>query len=99
MAMVNLDIRDDDSMTMPSEYSNAPCLYLTAAQCAALGISEPPRAGTKLMLRAQCEVVSTTESNDGDEDDPDIRVTLEIEAAELSTTPAEGATEKLYGKS
>lgn len=85
MTLVNLNIADDDSpQTYDADrYCQAPHIYLTAAQVKALGITEPPRAGTHLALRALVCVESATESIDGDADDPDVRLTLCVEYAEL----------------
>jgi hypothetical protein len=93
MALVSLNVADDDQGPFQRDPNdNAPRLCLTAAQCAALGITTPPRAGTYLMLTAQCCVASVTEFEDGDDDDPDIMVTLCLEAAEISGSPSSNAS-------
>lgn len=101
MALVDLNIADDDDSTTVADgdrYCQAPHIYLTAAQVKALGITEPPRAGTRLSLRAVVCVESSTESLDGDEDDPDIRLTLCMEYAELGSAEApKDASTELYG--
>lgn len=100
MALVNLDIADDDSgpVSPGDAISQAPCIYLTAAQVKALGITEPPRAGTRLSLQGQCIVESATESIDGDMDDPDVRLTLVLEYAELGAAQGQSDPGKaLYG--
>ena len=100
MALVNLDVADDDSGPMSSDngISQAPCIYLTAAQVKALGITEPPRAGTRLNLQGQCIVESATESIDGDMDDPDVRLTLVLEYAQLDAAGGSSDPGKaLYG--
>lgn len=101
MALVDMNIKDDDSPSYAgpdSEYCQAPHIYLSAAQVKALGITEPPRAGTKLTLRAVACVDSTTESIDGDADDPDVRLTLCLEYVELGAlqAPTDAGT-GLYG--
>ncbi len=102
MALVDLNVHDaDDCCNAPGGHtiSQAPCIYLTAAQVKALGITEPPRAGTKLMLQGQCIVESVTELIDGDMDDPDVRMTLVLEHAELTSTGTSDAAASLglYG--
>lgn len=100
MSLVNLDIADDDSGPYPTSdaVSQAPCIYLTAAQVKALGITEPPRAGARLSLQGQCIVESATESIDGDMDDPDVRLTLVLEYAEVGAADAQRDPGKaLYG--
>ena len=102
MALVNLDVADDDSGSgaYPSDHavSQAPCIYLTAAQVKALGITEPPRAGTRMSIQGQCIVESATESIDGDMDDPDVRLSLILEYAELGSADAQrDPGQALYG--
>ncbi len=102
MALVNLDVADDDSGSGAypgdSAVSQAPCIYLTAAQVKALGITEPPRAGTRMSIQGQCIVESATESIDGDMDDPDVRLSLILEYAELGSADAQRDPGKaLYG--
>lgn len=98
MALVDLNIADDDSMGEPNSISQAPCLYLTAAQAAALGITTPPRAGTAMNMAAQVMVERVSESIDGDMDDPDISLTLIVTHAELGAVSAErDAGTAVYG--
>lgn len=100
MALVNLDIADDDEGQYPSGngISQAPCIYLTAAQVKALGITEPPRAGARLSLQGQCIVESATESIDGDMDDPDVCLRLVLEYAQLGAPEGQSDPGKaLYG--
>ncbi len=101
MALVDLNIADDDAMSYaePHAVSQAPCIYLTAAQVKALGITTPPRAGTKMALRGSVFVEKTVESIDGDMDDPDIALTLCLEYAELGQTEVSSeAGDVLYGQ-
>ena len=84
MALIDMNIRDDDVAQTPSDISNAPCVYLSNAQCAALGITAPPRAGTKIHITAVATVESVTESVDDDADDPDVRMTLCLDYMELA---------------
>lgn len=99
MPMVDMNVYGDESTyPAPHEPSAAPCVYLNEAQCKALGITQPLRAGTTIMVHAQAMVESVTESTDGDEDDPDVRMTLclthmELHSAEAPKDPASG----LYG--
>lgn len=96
MALVDMNIRDDDgpSPSAVGDYNQSPCIYLTDAQCKALGINTPPRAGTKVHLQALCTVESVTESVDDDADDPDVRMTLCLDYIELS---APTQSKPLYG--
>lgn len=100
MVLIDLNVHDEDDCCGPSSHSisQAPCIYLSAAQAKALGITEPPRAGTKLMLQGQCIVESVTELIDGDMDDPDVRMTLVLEYAELSGVASAQPDIGLYGK-
>lgn len=92
MALIDMNIAPDyDS---PSTYNNCPTIYLTEEQCEALGIKQPPAAGTKLTLTAIAKVASVTASDDGDEASeggPDVRMTLEISAMEIGAASAGGS--------
>ena len=97
MALVSMDVVDDDSAT-PSDYDPCPHIYLNSAQVAALGITTPPRAGTQFTLTAVVEVASVTEVSDDDADDgkgQDITLTLDVEYAEISPSP-KGKAAQLY---
>jgi len=98
MALASLNVKDDDNGMVQSDPNDyAPRIYLTAAQSKALGITTPPRAGTEMLLTAKCSVCSTTEFNDGDDDDPDIMVTLCMEYAEISGMSQPDGGKSLYG--
>lgn len=92
MALTDMNVAPDyDS---PSTYSNCPTIYLSEEQCEALGIKTPPAAGTKMSMSAIVKVCSVTASDDGDEageGGPDVRITLEISAMEL-TSATSGAS-------
>ena len=94
MALIDMNVRSDDYASVaPSDYNESPCVYLTDAQCKALGITSPPRAGTVVMISAMAEVQSVTESVDDDDDDPDVRMTLCLTHMELQ---APNASTNLY---
>lgn len=98
MAMVDLNIADDDTPSYEGQITQAPCLYLTAAQAKALGITEPPRAGVIMSMTAQVMVERVSESIDGDMDDPDITLTLCVTHAELGAPAASReAASAIYG--
>ncbi len=86
MAMTDMNVAPDyDS---PITMGNCPRLYLSEAQCEALGITTPPAAGMKMSMSAIVKVVSVTSSDDGDEAEeggPDVCLTLEVSAMELGT--------------
>lgn len=96
MALVSMNVVDDDndSTTGPeSAYDPSPCVYLTSAQVAALGITVSPGAGTTVKITAIAVVQSVTEYVDGDAD-KDISLSLKITDMELGPTTTSSA--KLY---
>jgi hypothetical protein len=96
MAMVSMNVKDDDQGAIaPGGYDPCPCIYLNAAQCKALGISTPPRAGMQMTLTAVVEVESVTETDDDDADDADITLRLSMEYAQLGPAPS-GSKANLY---
>lgn len=96
MALVSMNVQDDDDSCAcgpSSTYDPSPCVYLTSAQCEALGITVSPGAGTTLKITAIAVVQSVTESA-YDGDDKDISLSLKITDMELGAVAASAA--KLY---
>lgn len=92
MALIDMNIRDDDSVGSLGDYNESPCIYLTDEQCKALGITSPPAAGTAMMITARAVAQSVTQSVDGDKDDPDIRMSLQLTHMEISGSPSSGGS-------
>lgn len=96
MALVSMNVQDDSPSACcgsDSTYDPSPCVYLTSAQCEALGITVSPGAGTTVKITAIAVVQSVTESA-YDGDDKDISLSLKITDMELGSTSASSA--KLY---
>lgn len=98
MALVSMNVKDADSdggccACDVGDYDPSPCLYLTSAQCEALGITVSPGAGTTVKITAIAIVQSVTESA-YDGKDKDISVSLKITDMELGSTSTSAA--KLY---
>ena len=92
MSLTDMNVRDDDSVSPVGDYNECPCIYLTDAQCKALGITTQPPAGTAMMLTARAVAQSVTASVDGDADDPDVRMTLQLTHIEITGAPSSGAS-------
>ena len=92
MALTDMNIRDDDSLGSSSDYNESPRIYLTSAQCKALGITSPPAAGTAMTITARAVAQSVTQSVDGDKDDPDVRMGLQLTHMEISAAPSTGGS-------
>ena len=96
MALVSM--KTDDGMgeaIEPSPYGYGLCLHLNDDQCEALGIKQPPAAGSVVMLAARAFVKEATASaeEDGDDKGPDVRLTLQITDMEVKQ-PAAGFFDK-----
>lgn len=90
-----MNVKDDDDGgccdCSPSDYDPSPCIYLTDAQVAALGITTSPGAGTKLKITALAIVQSVTESAyEGDE--KEISLSLKITDMEFGAVSSSGAS-------
>ena len=86
MALTDMNIKPE--YDTPGGVNSCPTIYLSEEQCEALGIKSPPAAGTKMSMSAIVKFVSVTSSDDGDEageGGPDIRMTLEVCAMELTS--------------
>jgi hypothetical protein len=97
MALVSMNVKSDD-YAPSSDYDASPCLYLSDEQCKALGITVPPAAGTRVAIQGVAMVQSATQSIDGDDDDPDVRLTLQVtHLAVEGVAEAKNAGTMLYG--
>jgi hypothetical protein len=95
MGLVSMNVKDDDDggccACSPSDYDPSPCVYLTGAQVAALGLTASPGAGTTVKITAVAIVQSVTESAyDGDE--KEISLSLKITDMELGSAGSGGAS-------
>ena len=92
--MVNMGIDDGVERYTPNPYGYGLCLELTAGQCEALGITQPPSAGTRMAIRAMCYVAKATQSveDDGDDAGPDVSLCLQITDMELGTPSSNDAS-------
>lgn len=97
MALVSMNVQDDDDTASDSgpesTYDPSPCVYLTSAQCEALGITVSPGAGTTVKITAIAVVQSVTESA-YDGEDKDISLSLKITDMELGAVGV--SSTKLY---
>ena len=86
--MTPLDTGGEDS----SVYDGCPCFSLSPEQCEALGIKDDIKAGQKIGLTAIAMVMNKTESvdTDGDDDGPEVYVTLKITDLEVGGTKSPG---------
>ena len=103
--MVNMNIKSDgDACCAPSgDYNNSPTIYLTDAQCEALGITTAPAPGTVYVLkvravatRVTAEVEETGETKSEGEG-PDISLTLQLTDMEIVTGGGKDTASLLYG--
>lgn len=97
MSLVSMNVQDDDSSCAcgpSSSYDPSPCIYLSSAQCEALGITASPGAGTTVRITAIAVVQSVTEYAQDADGDKDINLSLKITDMELGSTSPSAA--KLY---
>ena len=107
MALVNMAIADE----APESYEDNPygyglCIRLNPNQSAALGISTPPPAGTKMMIHAMAVATRVTEEADLEEGggSAEKEVYLELQITDMqidapgNTSAKEDAATMLYGE-
>lgn len=104
--MVNMNIKSNDSGCCgSSDYNASPTVWLSEEQCAALGITTAPAAGTAYMLKVRAVATTVTtevESNSegGEGGAPDIRLTLQLTDMEIVAGAGEPSIATvLYGGS
>ena len=99
MALVSMNVDDHDGdEAAPDGYDQSPRIYLSGAQCEALGITTPPRAGAVFVIHAQAEVTSSTERKEDGEDEPDVNLCLKLTHMEVAgQTTGEPSATLLYG--
>lgn len=101
--MANMNIKSDRSdCCVPSDYDNSPTIYLTDAQCEALGITTAPAPGTVYMLKV-CAVATRVTAEECDEgktegNAPDISLTLKLTDIEIGQGGGKDAASMLYGE-
>ena len=80
------------------EYSYGCCIQITEAELSKMGWTDPPKAGDTVKIEALCFVRTVNTSADGDEDDPDTCVNLQITDMDMKVSkPRKSAAEVLYG--
>ena len=84
---------------LADDYGYGLCINLGKEQCAALGISSLPEPGTVVMLQARAVVTRTSIVNDGDNDDPEHNLSLQITDLDLGDAPKSAGelASALYG--
>jgi hypothetical protein len=100
MALVSMDVKDDDdySSVPDNPYGYGLVISLNDAQCAALGITTPPVAGTVVGIEARCIICSVTQEAEPGEDVPEIRMRLQITDLGIGgAQPGRTAADALYG--
>ena len=91
MSLTSMNVQSDDCCRPSGEYDASPCVYLTEEQCEALGLTQPPAAGTTVMVSARAVFQSVTQRAEGD-DGPTICATLKLTDMELGAVGAGGAS-------
>lgn len=105
MALVSMKTNENDnivSSTSDNPYGYGLTINLNDDQCAALGVTEPIKAGTKMQIVAAAFVTRASESvdTDGDGDPGGNEVTLCLQITDMELTQGEAskpATSILYG--
>jgi len=100
MALVSMAVKDDDDYSsMPDNpYGYGLVISLNDAQCAALGITTPPQAGTVVAIEARCIVSSVTQEVEPGEDMPEVCMRLQITDMGLGGVQSDkSAASALYG--
>ena len=95
------DLAQDMIQVEPEGYPELPyglCIQLTEAELSKMGWAEPPKAGDTVKISALAFVRTVNTSADGDEDDPDTCVHMQITDMEMTTAKArKTAAQTLYG--
>ena len=100
--MKSLDIDGSgEAVAAPSSYDCCPRIYLSRAQCKALGfdMGNLPKPGTEVMATIKCVIASVSASVDMDEKDktkPSVSVDLSVREMELADS-GKSAASVLYG--
>lgn len=104
MDLVSMKVSDNDDMNYAvgdNSYGYGTCLCLNAAQVEALGIMDPIKAGTAIMITARAVVRSSTESTDDvDENDGDNDITMQLQITDMaidSGAQQKSLSDALYG--
>lgn len=103
MTLASMKTNESESMCCSSSpYGWGTQINLNEEQCKALGLTEPLRAGTKIVIEAVGFVKSASESveDDGDSKENDVSMCLQITEMSLAPAPAstKTAAEVLYKK-
>lgn len=100
MTLVSMAVKDDDDYSsMPDNpYGYGLVISLNDAQCAALGITTPPQAGTVVAIEARCIVSSVTQEVEPGEEEAEVCMRLQITDLGLVGVQADkSAANALYG--
>lgn len=96
MALVSMNVRSDD--VSPADYDPSPTLYLTEAQCEALGLTVAPQAGTVVTITARAVFQTVTQYAPDEDGDRDVCATLKLTDMELgASTESANPASVLYG--
>jgi hypothetical protein len=98
--MVSMKTDESNECCAPSSnpYGHGLRIRLNEGQCEALGITTPPKAGSKMSISAATFVTEATTrvEDDGDDAGPDIYLELQITDMEISDS-GKSAASVLYG--
>jgi hypothetical protein len=105
---MDMNVKDPGTETaLASEqgYDRSPTIYLSDAQCEALGITKLPKPGDKIELKVVATVVRASLSVEeprekeeaGEKAGPDMDVTLRLGDIEITKAPGKSAASALYG--
>ena len=94
--LADLNVKDDNEGGIAPAYcdSRAPCIYLSSAQCEALGLTTPPAAGTTVKLSGVAVFQIVTQAEGGAR--ADVSATLRVTHLELGAMMRPSA-KSLYG--
>jgi hypothetical protein len=99
MAMISMKTDEGPEACGTNPYGYGLSIRLNEDQCEALGITQPPAAGSKVQIRAITIVTEVTQKmeSDGDDKGPDIFLCLQITDLELgSKESASSSASMLY---
>lgn len=100
MALVSMKM-EPETGAVAMEYGYGLCIRLEPEQCAALGITTLPKAGSVLTLQAKAMVKRVTEeAGEPEEGEPNNEIYLELQITDMevanSATPTEQAAAMMY---